>query len=160
MSFFLNSGFEVIHPSADQLVVLAHPAYWLLPLTILLAAIGISFGLQGLRKRSNSSVGLGLFLIILGVFLSSIALAQGRAAFDKGKGTVTFDCVGILFRSRHLSFPLRDVLHATVHGMGGGSYHFIVVFKDGGVEDLLGSTGATGQYRAADAVNEFLGAAR
>jgi hypothetical protein len=110
------------------------------------------------RKGNYGTVGIGLFLVALGYVLSSVALAHGRAVFDKHSGTVTFERVGFLFRSEHLSFPLSDIRLATVQPMGGGSYRFIVVLRNGRAEDIVGSTGAAGQYRAAEAVNEFLGA--
>jgi hypothetical protein len=160
MSILPKSGFEVLHPSPDQLAVVAHPMYWLLLLTVLSAVVGIYLGILGLKKGSNSTLVLGLFLVLAGVFFSSLALSRGQAVFDKAKGTVTFDRVGVLFRSWHSTFPLSDVRNATVQTMGGGSYHFMVIFKNGGVEDIMGSSGASGQYRAADAVNEFLGVAR
>ena len=153
----MNSGFEVIHPSTDQLVVVAHPMYWLVVITTLLIAVGLFLGIYSLRKSSYSGIGLGVFLILLGVFLSSLALSRGTATFDKKAGTVTFDRSGLLFRSQHLSFPLSDVRNATVQPMGGGSYHFIVILGQGGVQELIGSTGATGQFKAAEAVNQFIG---
>ncbi len=160
MSILPKSGFEVLHPSPDQLAVVAHPMYWLLLLTVLSAVIGIYLGILGLKKRGNSNLVLGSFLVVLGVFSSSLALSRGQAVFDKSKGTVTFDRVGVLFRSWHSTFPLSEVRNATVQTMGGGSYHFMVVFKNGGVEDLVGSSGSLGQYKAADAVNDFLGVVR
>lgn len=152
----MRSGFEVVHPSTDQLVVVAHPTYWFAAITLLMVAIGIFLGIRGLKKADYTNVGIGVFLVALGIFLSSIALGQGKAVFDKASGTVTFDKVGLLFRSQHVSCPLSTVRRATVQSMGGGSYHFMVVFRDGSAQDIVGSTGATGQYRAAEAVNDFL----
>jgi len=37
MSFFPKSGFEVLHPSDGQLVIAAHPTYWI----VFLAALAV-----------------------------------------------------------------------------------------------------------------------
>lgn len=156
MDFLLKSGFEVLHPSSSQLVVVAHPLYWIALIPLVILAVGLYCGILGVKKRNVANIGLGAFLLVLCTFVLSWTTAHGRAVFDKQAGTVTFDRVGTLFISKHLTFPLDQVRGASVQPMGGGSYHFIVSFKGGGIEDLTGSTGATGQYRAAEAVNEFL----
>ncbi len=56
MSILPKSGFEVLHPSPDQLAVVAHPMYWLLLLTVLSAVIGIYVGILGLKKGGNSNL--------------------------------------------------------------------------------------------------------
>lgn len=151
-----KSGFEVVHPSTNQLVVVAHPAYFFAVITFMMIAIGIFLAIRGFKKADFGKVGIGLFLILLGLFLSSLALSRGRAVFDKNTGQVTFERVGVLFREQRVSFPLTEVRRAIVQTRGGAD-HFLVVFTDGGTEDLVVSTSAGGQFKAAYAVNEFLG---
>jgi hypothetical protein len=156
MTVFSKSGFEVIHPSAKELIVVAHPQYWLVAITLGMILLGIYFGIAGLKKGTYSGSGVGAFLLLLGVVLLSVALGRGQALFDKNQGRVSFDRTGFLFRSQHLSFPLDQVRYASVETMQ-GSYRFVVVFKGGGREAVTSGSGASGQYAAADAVNEFLG---
>jgi hypothetical protein len=152
----IKRGFEVLHPSTNQLVVVAHPDYLFLLIPVAIMAIGVYFGIIGIRKSDNSKTALGLFLLALGVVVASGLASRGQAVFDKETATVSVDRVGVLFRPSHSSFPLDKVRYASVEPSR-GSYRFIVVFKGGGFEGITASSGAPGQYRAADAVNEFLG---
>jgi hypothetical protein len=157
IALFPKSGFEVVHPSADQLVVLAHVQYLWLVIPVAVFAIGAAFIFNALKKSGGGSgVWTGLFLIAVAIMVASTLIAHGQAVFDKQAGTVTFDRTGMWFRTRHLTFPIADVSHATVRTMGGGSFHFVVVFKSGGSEDIVASSSAGGQYQAAAAVNQFL----
>jgi hypothetical protein len=153
-----KSGFEVVHPSADQLVVVAHIQYFWLLIPAAIFVIGTGFVINALKKaNSGSRVWTGLFLMTVAVIVASALMSHGQAAFDKQAGTVTFNRTGMWFRTRHMSFPIADVSHAAVRTMGGGSFHFVVVFKGGGSEDIVASSSAGGQYQAAAAVNQFLG---
>src|SRR5882762_7851140 len=119
--------------------------------------VATKFIISGSKRNDHrSNLAVGIVLVVVAVVLLSGFLAHGQVVFDKQTGIVTFDRTGLWFRTEHLSFPLRDVSHATVQPMGGGSYHFIVVFKGGGAEDIVASTSAGGQYKAAAAINEFL----
>jgi hypothetical protein len=156
MNFLPKRGFEVLHPAVSQLIVVAHPDYLFLLIPLALVTFGVYFGVNGIRKNDSSNIGLGLFLLAVGIVVGSGVASHGRAVFDKGTATVTFNRVGFLFRPSQASFPLDQVRYASVESSS-GSYRFIVVFKGGGLEGLTASSGAPGQYKAADAVNEFLG---
>lgn len=158
INFFTRNGFEVVHPSANQLIVIAHIQYLWLVIPAVIFAVGAGLIISSLKKaNSGSNVWTGLFLVVVAIVVLSGFISHGQAVFDKQAGTVTFDRTRVWFRRQHLSFPIREVSHATVRTMGGGSYHFVVVFKGGGSEDIVASTSASGQYQAATEVNEFLG---
>ena len=154
-----KSGFEVVHPSADQLIVVAHVQYLWLVIPVTIFVLGVGFIVNTLRKpNSGSNLWTGLFLVAVAVVLFSGLMSHGQAIFDKKVGMVTFDRTGRWFHTQHVTFPISEVSHATVRTMGGGSFHFVVVFRGGGSEDIVASSSAGGQYQAAAAVNEFVGA--
>jgi hypothetical protein len=152
MDYVLQSGFEVLHPSASQLVVAAYPPTWLV-----LVIVGVDLLVYfGTKAKGKNNLGVALLLLAINLPLLSFTLKQGRAVFDKSAGTAAFDRVDFLFRTTRTVFPLDQVQYATVETLG-NSWRFVVVLKGHPRESILGFTSFDGQHAAAGAVNSFLG---
>ena len=153
---YLTGSFEVIHPSPDRLVVVAPPQGFLVLVVVAIVVIALWSARSALRRSRSARIWSAILVLIGGTIVLSLVTTHGTAVFDKSKGTVTFDRVGLLFRREHKDLPLDEVRLATVH-QANTSYQFVVVFSDDSEESLQWLVSSSGQYAAARAVNRFLG---
>ena len=156
MSNLPSSGFEVTHPSNNQLMVICHYAWWYVIVAVLLLGLpAVRSLIKGIKTHQAQPL---WWSLILGICCASaISLfPTGTAIFDRSKGTVVFQRRGFLFIRRTYEYPLSQVRYATLETATADS-RFVIVFKGGAREGLSAFTSQGGQSEAVDAVNDFLG---
>jgi hypothetical protein len=156
INHFPSSGFEVTHPSSNQLTVICHYAWWYVIFAIVLFGLpALRNLLKGFKTQQAQPIWWALILAILCAAAISF-FPTGTATFDKDRGTVAFQKRGFLFIQHRYEYPLGDVRYATLE-TATADRRFVVVFKGGGRMGLSAFTSQGGQSQAVDAVNEFLG---
>lgn len=97
-------------------------------------------------------------IVYLAIYLFSIGMvfSHGTLTLDRQTNTATIRKVHFLFIPTTRTIRLDDIQFAKAESAP-HSDHFIIVTKDGTTYDLLYWTQMSGQGRAANAVNSFLG---
>src|SRR5947209_1872120 len=153
MSNFSSSGFEVTHPSSNQLTVICHYAWWYLIFAIVLFGLpAIRNFIKGMKTQQAQPIWWALVLVILCATAISF-FPTGTATFDKDRGLVTFRKRGFLFIQHTYEYPLAQIRYATLE-TATADRRFVVVFKGGTRMGISAFTSQGGQSQAVDAVNE------